>query len=328
MKPIRKTLRILFVLSLLLLTAADCNGPVDPVYDGPWEKVRVPGTIGHYAIHFNSPNDGWCCGFRTIGHWDGNRWEIAKEFGNTTTEKYFLKGISSISPEDIWFSGTIEEGTFPGYTYTGVIVRYNNDNWIITELDIVGSVYSIFMLDDGTGWGAGGSGIVYYDGSEWTLEKTGEFKSIYFNSKTDGWACGLSSIYHWDGTEWSKVFTDYSVWFQDIYFTAPDDGWAVAHASYSGSPHQYHWDGTEWSRIDDEIFDGVHVDAVHFVNSDWGWFIGNGHTFIYDGNKWTKYKTDLYEDGIPEQIYDIYCVNTNDVWATGGLGRFFHFEGF
>ena len=123
MKPLKTTIQILFALSLLTLSLCDCNGPTEPEYDGPWEKVRVPGLIGHYAIHFNSPNDGWSCGFYTIGHWDGNRWEIIKELGNTTTERYLLFGISSVTPNDIWFCGTIEQGSFP-YTYTGVVVRY------------------------------------------------------------------------------------------------------------------------------------------------------------------------------------------------------------
>ncbi len=329
MKPFKITLQTLFALSLLLLTTADCNGPTEPEYDGPWVKVERPPLIGNYAIHFNSPNDGWSCGFYTIGHWNGNKWEIVKELGNTTTEKYYLKGISSVSPDDMWFSGTIEEGTFPGYTYTGVIVRYLNGNWELTELDIVRGVSSLYMFPDGTGWGAGGDGIVYFDGLEWSLEKTGEFSSVHFNSKSDGWACGLSSIYHWDGTEWTFNFSDSSVWFQDIYFNAPDDGWAVAHASFSGQAEHFHYDGSGWTRITDPIIEHVPLDAVHFVDSNWGWFIGSGSTYFYDGNGWTEYESGLLTDaGYPQSLNDIYCVNKNNVWiCCDGHEYFLHFSG-
>ncbi len=323
MKPLKTTLQVLFALSLLLLTTADCNGPTEPEYDGPWEKVKVPALIGHYAIHFNSANDGWSCGFYTIGHWDGNTWEIVKEFGNTTTEKYFLTGISSVSSDDMWFSGTIEEGSFPGYTYTGVVIHYDGSNWNEEQLDIINGVNDIHMFDDGTGWGGGVNGLIYYNGSDWTIEETGYYPHLFFLSKTDGWACGLSSIFHWNGTEWTFNFSDSSVWFRDLFFTGPDDGWAVGHASSSGQAEHFHYDGTEWTRITDPVIEHVPLDAIHFVDSDWGWAI-NGDIYFYNGEKWTA-----YEDGSDWGKADIFCVNKNDVWiAMESHEHFLHFSGF
>jgi hypothetical protein len=147
--------------------------------------------------------------------------------------------------------------------------------------------------------------------------------ALYFNSKTDGWACGLSSIHHWDGNEWTRVFTDYSVWFQDIYFTGPNDGWAVAHESYDGQAEHFHYDGTEWTRITDPVIEHIGLDAVHFVDANWGWAI-NGGTYFYDGNKWTR-----YEDDSSWSKEDIYCVSKNDVWiALASHEYFLHFSGF
>jgi hypothetical protein len=323
LKPLKTTLQILFAVSFFTLSLCDCNGPTESVYDGPWEKVSVPEGMGNDAIHFNSPTDGWSCGFRTIGHWNGKEWEIVKEFGNTSDEKYYLGGISSVAPDDIWFSGTIAEGDFP-YTYTGVIIHYDGVNWDEIFINNVSQIIDIWMFDDGTGWGGGGStnGTYYFDGTDWTKDNDYPIGKFHFNSKTDGWACGLSSIYHWDGTEWTLNFSYSTVWFRDIYFTGPNDGWAAGSQSLKGVSYQYHWDGTKWSRIEDEVFDYRGMNAVHFVDSDWGWMVGSARAFFYDGNKWTEFKP---YGGV--RMHDVYCVNKNDVWAAG-YPDFMHFSGF
>ncbi len=326
MKPLKTTLYILFALSLILLTAADCDNPVDPdppdPYDGPWEKVTVPDDLGNKALDFLGPNDGWVCGYGNVGHWDGNSWSVVKRYGDSEN-KYFLSGIQAIAPNDIWFSGTIESGS-PPYTYTGVIIHYDGNNWNEEQLAIITGVNSIHIFDDGTGWGGGVNGVIYYDGSDWILKGTNDYRHLFFLSKTDGWACGLSKIYHWDGTEWTEVLADYDVWFEDIYFTAPDDGWAVSSGSAYGAAGHYHWDGTSWTEFDDDTIDQQGLWAVHFLRSDWGWAV-RGSSYFFNGETWERIKmgNEMSTGG-----NDIYCLSENDVWVAGTGPYFYHFSGF
>ena len=326
MKPLKTTLQVLFALSLLFFTLCDCDNPVidpppDPPYDGPWEKVTVPDDLGNYALDFISPNDGWVCGYANIGHWNGNSWSVVKRYGDSEN-KYFLSGIQAKAPNDIWVSGTIESGS-PPYTYTGVIIHYNGNNWNEEQLSITDGVNSIHIFDDGTGWG-GGDGIIYYDGSSWSEFDSFYVNTVFFNSKTDGWACGLSKIYRWDGTDWTESLVDYDVWFQDIDFASPDDGWAVSTESAYGAAGHYHWDGTDWAEFDDDTIDERSLRAVHFLRPDWGWAVF-GYSYFFDGEKWERIPLgNSYNNG----GYDIYCLSENDVWVSWSKGYFYHFTGF
>ncbi|MCP4230378.1 MAG: hypothetical protein GY771_09555, partial [bacterium] len=326
-KPLKITLQILFALSLLTLSLCDCNGPTEPVYDGPWEKVRVPGIIGDYGIDFVDSNNGWVCGFGNVGHWDGSKWAIVKTFSVDFTYPYYIfSEIDAVSENDVWVAGTKHYGN---NQQMGVFAHYDGNDWILEDMPDLMCALTVWMFGDGTGWGGGSYGEYYHDGNEWTEIDDFSANTFFFNSKTDGWACGMSSIYHWDGTEWTFNFSDSSVWFQDIYFNAPDDGWAVAHASFSGQAEHFHYDGSGWTRITDPIIEHVPLDAVHFVDSDWGWFIGTGLTYFYDGNGWTEYETGLLNNaGYAQSLNDIYCVNKNDVWVCcDGHEYFLHFTG-
>ena len=324
MKPLKTTLQVLFALSLILLTAADCDNPVDPdppdPYDGPWEKVTVPDDLGNKALDFLGPNDGWVCGHDNVGHWDGNNWSVVKEF-DYGDYYYGFNDIKVLAEDDIWLCGS---KIVDHQQACGIIIHYDGEEWLVTELNGIDTITSIWIFDDGTGWVGGSYGVFYYDGTTWTeIEDIAGFY-LFFNSKTDGWACGLSSIYHWDGTEWTTVLTDGDVWFRDIYFTAPDDGWAVSSGSAYGSAAHYHYDGSGWTEFDDDTIDERSLRAVHFLRPDWGWAVF-GYSYFFDGEKWERIPLgNSYNNG----GYDIYCLSENDVWVSWSKGYFYHFTGF
>lgn len=155
-KPFKTTLQILFALSLLLLTAADCGGPTppedpDPPYDGPWEKVEVPDDLGNYALDFLGPNDGWVCGYNNVGYWDGNGWSVIKEF-DYAGYYYGLNDIFVVAKDDIWLCGAKVSGN---QVYPGVFIHYDGNSWNIDEILGLDTALGLWMFDDGTGWGGG-----------------------------------------------------------------------------------------------------------------------------------------------------------------------------
>jgi len=325
MKPLKTSLKILFASSLLLLTAADCNGPVPPEEEELWKKIAVPEGMGYFALDFLSSTNGWCAGVNSIGHWDGNSWKEVKSF-NDPDRNYYLWDIFAVSSNDIWTSGRIEEGV-AGYEHTGIILHFDGNEWDIETFEEMDTVGNVWMFDDGTGWGGGAVGLYYYDGNNWSRFNDFRVKEFFFFAPNDGWLVTYSDIYRWNGTEWTFVFGADGVSFYDIYFTGPNDGWAVSHPSLYGVAAHYRWDGTEWSKLQGTPFDEKSLDAVHFLNSEWGWVIGSGRTYFYDGEHlvWKEYK--YAEDSSSYHVDDIYCLSENDVWISA-YPNFLHFTGF
>jgi hypothetical protein len=304
----------LLILSITFLYAACDDGITPPPYDGPWEKVPVPDALSSwpYSISFTAPDDGWVACYGAVGHYDGEKWEVIKNF-NTTDKEYFLLKIITISRTDIWIGGQV---TRLRGDSNGVIIHYDGEDWEITELPEMLTVRALWFFPDGTGWGGGSYGFLYYDGTSWELfESSGTVNGFYFLSKNEGWASSLAYIYQWDGVEWTEVLkAEGDTWLYDIDFAAPDDGWA------GGYHRMYHYDGTEWKRY--EPLYRKDFDAINFLNERFGWGI-NGKTYYYDGSTWTE-----YDDGYGYSKYDVFCVSERDVWIASSGGYFLHFSGF
>jgi hypothetical protein len=173
----------LLILFITFLYAACDNGITPPPYDGPWEKVPVPDALSSwpYSISFTAPDDGWVACYGAVGHYDGEKWEVIKNF-NTTDKEYFLLRIITISRTDIWIGGQV---THLRGDSNGVIIHYDGKNWAMTELPEMLTVRALWFFGDGTGWGGGSYGFLYYDGTSWELvEPSGTVNGFFSFRKT------------------------------------------------------------------------------------------------------------------------------------------------
>ena len=316
MEWVLKYLFLLFIPLCFLLTTCGDN-PVEPLpYDGPWEKVPVPYGIGYNNLCFTAPNDGWVVGNGGIGHYDGENWEVFKEF-NTDTEHYYFGDVVARSPNDVWTCGRVERFV---NDYNGFIAHYDGIDWEILQFPNFEWLSALWFFEDGTGWAGGGYGLMRYDGTDWEFyQESYSVGKFYFNNENEGWYITDFRIYHWDGTEWTEVLKTRSTWLYDIDFAAPDDGWAV------GFLESYHYNGIDW-----ELYDALYrkdFSAVHFLNENFGWG-GYGRVYFYDGETWTEVDDGNGPAGYG--YYDFFCVSEDDVWGCGATGGcyFMHFTGF
>ena len=81
----------------------------------------------------------------------------------------------------------------------------------------INTLYSVFFVDENTGWAAGSSsGLILYTtngGANWTEQaslNTAHLRSIYFNDADHGWTVGhLGRIFNTTngGTDWNQQLT-------------------------------------------------------------------------------------------------------------------------
>ncbi len=161
--------------------------------DTTWEEPPgVPSPYDYYSappflfgVVAFSPQDSWAVGEGHRGcltlHWDGTNWhEVPNPFDLLDFGRCWLYSISARSHEDIWVAGTLLGGA--GANDRGLVIRWNNAEWLDMQLPARGWTNSILMLSADNGW-VGGDELFHWNGQSWekavnpTLDRVVDIKS-------------------------------------------------------------------------------------------------------------------------------------------------------
>src|SRR5687767_15029110 len=186
---------------------------------GRWEVVASPNRGQHnmfYDMQFAGSNDGWVVGdyspvtggpTRTLAqHWDGSAWSTILS-PNPSSAWNQLRGISILSSNDIWATGT----TSVSASRNELVLHWDGQAW--TQSSTPG-----------------------------TQSNTSELTDIVAIAANDVWAIGYYYIsgyrpyaLHWNGTTWTHhdmpMVGGRFHFLQSVVALSPDNVWAVGYTS-------------------------------------------------------------------------------------------------
>jgi hypothetical protein len=119
-----------------------------------WSVIASPnvGTIGNILMGVTavSANDAWAVGFYSNGdsigrtlilRWDGSIWNAVTS-PNVNTSTNLLRGVTAISPNDVWAVGQYVAGP----EYLTLILRWNGSTWNVVASPNVSSDQSLLAV--------------------------------------------------------------------------------------------------------------------------------------------------------------------------------------
>lgn len=318
------------------------NGTILRYTNGTWTFLNnnvVSSDIN--AIEAVNPNDVWF-GSWNLYHYDGNSFT-----------SYALPGNAYIN--DIQFTND-STGWAIGYRtsdYKQIIYKYSNSTWAIDTVLSSGSLYSIQMLSNGTGWVSADNGTLYhYNGSSWEKQIIDSIyppglRKILFTDNNHGWVLGYGGAYYqYDNGTWTRYYY-YEGYFSDIISTSTNL-WAC-----SPSGNIYRYEQNEWqptfnnyagfrniqvpdsdhiwiistkgfyrysnkTLIPDTILNYYSIQDAFFVDSTTGFAIGYGQYWKYRNGQWQSYYFD-WQLEYP-QLNALYFIDSTKGWAVGYNG--------
>ena len=254
-------MRFAFVVTLVVLVAAGCNGGSIPLPDEFKElstlSVRVTGS---------AVDDIWWPGcdagsFAAL-HWDGGGWkQVAKVEGAEclqASESVFQSGGKGV----VWLSQS-------------KLLRITTDGKVEDHTAEVGNAPAPIIGIAGDLFGlrsnAEGMAIVHFEKAQLkeTLPAPPNGGLVPF-ARDDMWSYGaaFAEVVHFDGTAWGQNIPGPSPTAIGAGFAA-NDRWAIG----ENVEHLWHWDGTAWNQVDltvPELHDAGSLSVLAIVGDSAG----------------------------------------------------------
>ncbi|MBS1493403.1 MAG: T9SS type A sorting domain-containing protein [Bacteroidetes bacterium] len=286
---INETMSALYFLNSSTGWVVGYNGKLYKTTDSgnSWFPLSLP-SYSQFprTIFFANENTGWIGDngiYRTTN--GGNNW---------------LSGASVPAVTSLHFNN---ENLGVACSYIGVIGKTTNGgiNWQ-TVLSNPAALYSVKLMQNGSGWASGDTGRIYKTtdfGSTWQMHQsgvTGRLNSIFIQDSLNVFICGQNGmVLHTtnSGVNWilqnTQIYDElYSINFFGVVGWAVGYGGKIIFTSDSGKHWQIKSNGT-----------GDYLASINFINNTTGWAAGGGGN-IYkttnSGVNWLPLNSGTHED--------------------------------
>lgn len=324
-----------------------------PAWDGTQPAVPGPADGSELqGVTVAGACDVWMAGYRMTDqhgdtvtlteHWTGGSWTAVPSPSPGISAA--LKGVSAVSPDDVWAVGYSADSTDSG---SALALHWDGTSW--TQNPVPASVYNlraVAAVSANDVWAAsdGSSLLMRYDGTNWNpslipaltpapgpgITAAPVINGLDAVSADDVWAVGympsqkLPLVLHWDGTAWTQqsVPGAGNTELKAVSATGPDDAWAVG-ATVSSSVNStviLHWDGTSWTqRLSPSPGSGTtELRGVTALSPTSALAVGDSGSgtplaLRWDGHNWTQIPAPApYDAGL-----DAVAAGPAGVWAGG-----------
>jgi len=267
-------------------------------YDGTtWTAFPAPGMTGGgtsllTGVADVASNNVWAVGyinFQVIGayespvveNFNGTSWSTFPSPQFPPPDTASLNSIAAISADDIWAGGELYEDPFA----LPLLEHFDGTSWTQSAPPVTDCiVWSISADATNDVWAAGstlggGTCILHYNGSVWTLADSPNqccgynlLTSVVALSPENVWAAGwyvqsptedrpeLTLVEHWNGSSWEIVSSPnvgqagkFSSRLNGIFASSANSLWAVGQSINISSDEGYtlamHWNGTKWAIV-------------------------------------------------------------------------------
>jgi len=188
------------------------------------------------------------------------------------------------------------------------------------ESPVLVTLYSVYFVDNNTGWIVGGNGTILHTdnkGKIWnqqSYDKTYDLHSICFINESTGWIVGSHGIILKTikgGTDWVEQNVGISdTSFFDVFFVNDSTGWIVGRY---GTIFNTSDGGDNWSYQSSNTQELLL--SIYFINQDIGWIVGDRTILktINGGIDWVPQDSETNDS-----FKSVYFVNADTGWVVGG----------
>jgi hypothetical protein len=221
--------------------------------------------------------------------------------------------VIAFTDQEAWTVGVMSDEE----ASESLILHYDGYNWVVEPADCPEQLFAIDMLNDRSGWVAGG---LFMEHADDTWQNSMDEDSMMFGvdlaSEDDGWAVGeQGKILHWSGSGWTE-HTTLSTVLYDIAVYSDTFGFAVGENGLIAK-----WDGTYWDDIDSPVTAPLY--GVDIISETQAWAVGeNGTILSWDGNVWSQ-----FQSPVSTTLNDIAMVGGFEGWIVGNDGVTLHWDG-
>jgi hypothetical protein len=309
--------RVIFILTLISLTAlAACGSdtPVGPgpghVHNGPpvWSEItNFPASATIYGVWAPSNDNVIAVGSGgRIWQWNNIQWTELSHF--STNDLYAIDGSTTGKVVAVGERGTVlqeESGQFytrdsgvtnnlhdvwraPAGNFVavgdgGTILRGSDDTWAPDSSGTNRVLLSVWGASDSDIFAVGVDGIIlHYNGSVWSEMTSGTnqiLASVSGNSATDVYAAGAAgTLLHYDGVNWSAMQSNTGDFLQSV---CAECGPAAAGANGT----VVRMSNSAFKR--DSVTGAPWLYAITRAGDDM-WSLGANAMFRYDGTRWNS----------------------------------------
>jgi len=191
-----------------------------------------------------------------------------------------------------------------------VLLLFNNlttAQWYQQNSGTTTHLYSVFFIDENTGWTCGDSGKIIKTtngGQDWLEQNSNTIaplRVIQFIDQNNGWAYGYNQILNTTsgGTTWNVQDFPPPAYIVALQYINLNTGWIIYHNSDSSYIAKTTNGGNTWilqSQAQNEFYG-----AIYFLDENYGWiaiaFPTSGILKTIDGgNNWTQYSANFASD--------------------------------
>jgi len=332
-----------------------CGGGVLHYSNHNWQYQTSNLFNNITSIFFTDTLHGWAVGYNgAILKYKNHIWQndFIDFTNNTSFNAVHITG--SANAQFGWAIGS-----------SGAAFNYNPSGWFLNNSGLtLGTLYSVFTLDQSHAWAGGSNGIFKYENNTWFVDTSSTYPSFQFShvnsfSFTDnmhGWAvCSSGHILKYNGNYWSILADSLGI-LNSIFFVDSMHGWAVGNSkiikiennlvtefpintplhsvtfvnasngwAVGDSGRIYHYDGSSW--ILQHLIPDQHLTSVCFTDINHGWAIGYTYENTIFRGIIIKYDGNNWIDECPNISLPLYCISFSDPlngWIVGGSGTIMH----
>lgn len=228
-----------------------------------------------------------------------------------------LLAVKCISSVSAWAVG--ENGT---------ILNWDGNTWQQENSPATATLRDICFVDASHGWAVGNS-ILFFDGSNWTVQADiSGLSAVAFVSATDGYAGGLNSVFfsYSNGT-WSEddSFADLGYFDIKSIETTSQGTYVLNCSDLDGNGSVFENAGSGWQSMGA----GAVNAGASFADNLNGFGIGNRGNFVYNTYPTINHYSDgdwtcSYTTKMKNTLTSVNAVNQNEVYASDSMGFIYH----
>ncbi len=194
-------------------------------------------------------------------------------------------------------------------------------NWAPEDTPTENHLWSVIVDNHGVPWAVGSDGIILSrENDEWAIQPSPTGNTLFEITSDDSgnlWAVG----------RYGTIINNGGGGFSDVSSPTDDDLWSVAFGDSIGiavgsNGTIIKYGGGSWEKINSPTDWGLF--GVDLIDDNTGWAVGANRIVLeWNGISFSQDPSILPEPGLP--INTVYCINENEAWAGGAVGKLYHY---
>lgn len=308
------------------------------ILSAQWFEQSSNTTSHLRSIDFVNHNTGWVAGSygRILGTTDGGHiWEETGQHHATASSVTFF---SICFPTELsgYACGNLKPDEYYMRNWASTTDGGQSWSWPTSWTFPAGTWYSVFFINDLTGWQVGSQGRIAkttsgVEGFNTVANLSEVLFSVYFINSDIGWVAGKNGYIAKStegGSDWAEIDPGISYDLKSIFFWDELLGWAVGYDNDVGQIIKTTDGGESWNSV--SFPPSLVLHGVQFVTDSIGWACGSYNKnseetgmILYSNDGGDSWEIQYDCDTI-SVLSDLFFIDKHSGWACGSNGRILH----